>query len=542
MKRLIIISLLFFCANILSAQNFQLGKIGGGPSSDYGYGICVDNSGNMYVAGCYKGSAAFDNVNVTSLGNFDIFIAKYNSAGTLVWFKTAGSNGADEADRIFLGPDGSIYVAGTFQSLCHWDDISIHAGGVEAGEDFFLAKLNTDGVYQWVKSYGGTSQDLLTDMDANSNSIFMTGYTLGTFEAPGGISVPPTPGSYTRFVMKLDMDGNPSWAKAIGGNAYISVSDNSYYLAGLITGTVNFDGTMMTSNGPTDLFLTRYDLNGNQQWIHQYGGTGSENMRSVKYDKNTGSIYWAGCFQNSMTMGSNTLTSAGSYDIFVSKFDASGNNLWAKSVAGSGFDIANATTTDNSGNVYVSGYFTETASFGGTNVTSIGSGDLYIIKYNSIGNFQWVRNGGGSGQDNGMCLVTDNNSNIYLTGFFSGGATFGSLSLGGFGSSDFILLKLGTTSGITPISSVVNSYSLGQNYPNPFNPTTKINFDLPVAGDVVLKVYNSLGKEAAALVNERLSAGKYSVTLDGSALSAGVYFYTLKSGSFTETRKMVLVK
>ena len=542
MKKLIIISLLLLITKVLSAQTFQIGKFGGGPSSDYGYGTCVDNSGNIYVTGCYKGTATFDNVNVTSLGNFDIFIAKYNSSGTLLWFKTAGSNGADEADRIFLGQDGSVYVAGTFQSLCHWDNISIHAGGVEAGEDFFLAKLNTDGVYQWVKSYGGTSQDLLTDMDANSNSIFMTGYTLGTFEAPGGISVPPTPGSYTRFVMKLDLDGNPFWAKAIGGNAYISVSDDSYYLAGLISGTVNFDGTILTSNGPTDLFLTRYDLNGNQQWIHQFGGTGSENMRSIKYDKNTGSIYWAGSFQNSMTMGSNVLTSAGQYDIFVSKFDLSGNNIWAKSIPGSGFDIANATTTDNSGSVYVSGYFTETATFGGTPVTSNGSGDLYILKYSSAGNFQWVKTGGGSGQDNGMCLTTDLNSNIYLTGFFSGGASFGSLSLGGYGSSDFVLLKLGVTSGVTPISSAVNSYNLGQNYPNPFNPTTKINFNIPVSENVSLIIYNSLGKEAAVLVNERLSAGSYSASLNGTALSSGIYFYTLKAGSFTETKKMTLIK
>ncbi|CAN5623956.1 Ig-like domain-containing protein [soil metagenome] len=543
MKKLILIIIAAVCSfSSVQAQSFQLAKIGGSPSTDYGYGMCLDNAGNMYVAGCYKSNAAFDNVNVTSLGDFDIFIAKYNAAGALLWFKSAGSSAKDEADRIFLGPDGNIYVAGTFQSFCHWDNISIHAQGSEAGEDIFLAKLDTDGNYLWVKSYGGLSQDFISDMDVNNNSIFMSGYYYGTFLAPGGISLPPGTPSTGKFVMKLDLEGVPVWAKNTGGNTWISVSDNDYYIAGLISGTVNFDGTELTSNGPTDLFLARYDLNGNKVWLKQFGGSGSENMRSVKYDKTTGSIYWAGSFQNTMIMGTNTLTSAGQHDIFISKFDLSGNNLWAKSVPGSGFDIANATATDNSGNVYVSGYFTETANFGGINVTSMGSGDLYIVKYNSNGDFQWVRTGGGAGQDNGMYLRTDNNSNIYLTGFFSGGAAFGSLSLAGYGSADFILLKISTTTDITYHNSLVRSFSLYQNYPNPFNPQTNIKFDLPESGFVSLKVYDMKGKEVSILAGQNMRSGSYSVNFNAAGLSSGIYFYKLSSGSFTETKKMILVK
>jgi hypothetical protein len=87
-----------------------------------------------------------------------------------------------------------------------------------------------------------------------------------------------------------------------------------------------------------------------------------------------------------------------------------------------------------------------------------------------------------------------------------------------------------------------NSYRLAQNYPNPFNPTTTINYQLQFSGRVTLKVYNILGKEVAALVNEEKPAGNYSVNFDAGKLSSGIYFYRLQSGNFIETKKMILLK
>ncbi len=93
------------------------------------------------------------------------------------------------------------------------------------------------------------------------------------------------------------------------------------------------------------------------------------------------------------------------------------------------------------------------------------------------------------------------------------------------------------------ISSVLSDkYKLSQNFPNPFNPTTKINFELPKSSFVTLKVYNSLGKEVAELVNEKLSAGVYQTTFDASAFSSGIYFYKIQTDEFVQTKKMMLVK
>ena len=106
-----------------------------------------------------------------------------------------------------------------------------------------------------------------------------------------------------------------------------------------------------------------------------------------------------------------------------------------------------------------------------------------------------------------------------------------------------IVLKSGTTTiGIPGETQVPFKYALYQNYPNPFNPVTKISYDIPEKSNVVMKIYNVLGEQITVLVNDVRSTGKYSVDFDGRNLPSGVYYYELKAGSFTETRKMILVK
>ena len=89
---------------------------------------------------------------------------------------------------------------------------------------------------------------------------------------------------------------------------------------------------------------------------------------------------------------------------------------------------------------------------------------------------------------------------------------------------------------------IPDNFSLEQNYPNPFNPSTNIKFSIPASSNVKLSVYNMLGQEVATLINSDLSAGTYSYTFDASKLSSGIYFYTIRTNSFTQTRKMMLLK
>ncbi len=102
--------------------------------------------------------------------------------------------------------------------------------------------------------------------------------------------------------------------------------------------------------------------------------------------------------------------------------------------------------------------------------------------------------------------------------------------------------KYNTITSVEGTDKLPTNYVLDQNYPNPFNPTTKISYQLPQSGYVNLKVFNTLGKEVASLVNEEKSAGHYKVDFNAQGLSSGIYFYTIQSGSFQETKKMILLK
>jgi len=96
-------------------------------------------------------------------------------------------------------------------------------------------------------------------------------------------------------------------------------------------------------------------------------------------------------------------------------------------------------------------------------------------------------------------------------------------------------------------SSIPGEYSLKNNYPNPFNPATTIEFDIPVSGKVILKIFNLLGEEITTLVEEEFEAGRHSVKWEGlnnakELVSSGVYFYSIKAGSFSAVKKMILIR
>ncbi len=143
--------------------------------------------------------------------------------------------------------------------------------------------------------------------------------------------------------------------------------------------------------------------------------------------------------------------------------------------------------------------------------------------------------------NNGTSFTTDytgpvgavyNHINIARTGTRLWACT----SIGGISKSDQLL-------GVTPVSNEVpSSFSLSQNYPNPFNPSTTIRYSIPQAANVSVKIYDMLGNEVMTVVNEHQNAGTYAGTVDASNLASGVYFYTIKAGSFTDTKKMMLIK
>ncbi len=177
------------------------------------------------------------------------------------------------------------------------------------------------------------------------------------------------------------------------------------------------------------------------QWAKNGGGTGSDAGTAITTDASN-NIYTCGRFSGYALFGSNPLTSAGQSDVVVARYNASGACLWAVKGGGTGTDEPNAITTDDSGNVYVTGFFTGTATFGAATLVSTGGRDVFVVKYNATGVVQWARRGGSVGNEAGNGIAVDASRNIYITGSYSDSTKFGSLAkLTPAGESDIFLVQ-----------------------------------------------------------------------------------------------------
>jgi PKD repeat protein len=173
-----------------------------------------------------------------------------------------------------------------------------------------------------------------------------------------------------------------------------------------------------------------------------------------------GNIYITGYFESpTIIFGSYTLSTAGSYDIFIVKYNSSGNVLWAKSAGGSGIDIGNGVATDDSGNVYVTGIVgSVTISFGSYTLNNSG-GNTFLVKYDSSGNVQWAKCSIGNGNATAHHVAADSANNVYLTGSFCcSPVSFGSDTLTNYGNSDAFFVKFNSLGNVLWCKNITDSF------------------------------------------------------------------------------------
>ncbi|MGL5888348.1 MAG: T9SS type A sorting domain-containing protein, partial [Bacteroidia bacterium] len=257
------------------------------------------------------------------------------------------------------------------------------------------------------------------------------------------------------------------WYKTMGGTGSDVCYDIAFNPAGEVVFTgyfstaVDFDPgagvTTLTSAGSTDIFLAKFDVNGNFVWVTQQAGISSEEGTSLSID-NTGAIYLCGRFSgtvnfNYLSGASPLLAATGSYDAFVGRFYTNGTCNWVKLLGGAGNDRATAVALDpNYGVLYVTGLFTGTAILNGVTVTSTGSDDAFLIKLTTAGFTSWVRQFGQvSGGFYSQALEVDNCSNVYMTGHYLASCDFdpnaGTTTLTPIGgAADVFIVKLENTS------------------------------------------------------------------------------------------------
>ncbi|MEQ9186585.1 MAG: gliding motility-associated C-terminal domain-containing protein [Cryomorphaceae bacterium] len=185
-----------------------------------------------------------------------------------------------------------------------------------------------------------------------------------------------------------------------------------------------------------------YTVSHGQYWMQRGGSLNVDEGLDVVVD-NSGNTYVTGYFSATADFGNTNLTSNGSTDIFVAKMDDDGVYLWAVKAGGSGTDRGLSIALDDSNNVVITGYFNGTASFGSASLTSAGQQDIFIAKYSTSGALQWAKRAGGTASDIGSGIAVDNGNNIVVTGEFKGLSTFGTTSLNSQNAStDVFITKL----------------------------------------------------------------------------------------------------
>ena len=326
----------------------------GSSGSDSVSEIVTDRAGNLYSVGVTNGDLAGP-----SAGSFDVWLAKYDSDGNQLWLEQFGNELVDLSYSIDVDDDGNVYLSG-------------HSGKIDnespLGETLepWVTKYDSDGNQLWFQELEGmaTSEAYGVTLD-NQDRIYLTGWTLADLGEENG-------GLYDIWLTQLDSDGNPVWREQFGSQDYEfpwgmdTDSQGNIYASGWTLGDLGG-----VNAGSYDPWLAKYDSEGNQQWIQQFGTSGDDGsfLGGIEIDSND-NIFLTG-YTDSNLAGAN----AGSYDAWVAKYDSEGNQQWIQQFGTPELDYTTNITADNNDNLYVTG-LTE----GSLGELNAGASDGWIAK------------------------------------------------------------------------------------------------------------------------------------------------------------------
>jgi len=440
--------------------------------------IALDGSENIYIGGSFEstnielGGVIYKNADNSCNKNrcySDIFIAKFDKNGNYLWSKSFGGASIDIINSIAVDLSGNIYILGYFNSYM----INFGGGDIKnaskcdelgCGTDIFLAKFDSNGNHIWSKGFGGSDCDWGYSISLDSiGNLYITGhFNSSTIDFGGGAL--KNAGDRDIFLAKFDSNGNHIWSKRFGGDgsdsAYsisIDSTSNIYITGAFHSSTMNFGGSAIKNASKcdklgcrSDIFLAKFDSNGNHLWSKRFGGNYYDYGKSVSLDS-SGNVYITGYFGSStIDFGGgkirNAINCSGKFcpsDIFLAKFDSNGKHKWSKRFGGGSDDIGSSVSLDSSGNVYITGWFwSSTIDFGGGALKNAGKGDIFLAKFDSNGNHLWSKRFGGSGTDWGCLVSVDRMGNIYGTGYFEGtDVDFGGCPLSSAGENDIFFIK-----------------------------------------------------------------------------------------------------
>jgi hypothetical protein len=557
MKEIIsLFALICLSCSFANAQcpDWSWAKRAGGSNNDAARFVTVDKLGNAYLVGNFASNIMFGTISLTNVntGYADIFLAKYNPNGDVIWAKSAGGYWDDIATSVALDTLGNIYVAGYFQSPFITFDTTVFTNANSGDKEIFLTKFNANGSVVWAKTAdGGEYND-----ETNSVSVDATGniYVTGDFTSPfivfGSdtlVNAENTLGSQDIFLTKYDSNGNILWTKNSGGtdndagySIAVDSSDDIYLSGSFKSNTISFDTITLTNAVQEDIFIVKYKSDGNVLWASSAGNSAIDVSTGIATDV-SGNAYLAGYFQSSTIIFdsitlTNVVSSNSTNDVFLVKYDPTGNVLWAKSAGGAGNDMANSISVDTSGNSYITGiHFNDIMDFDSiTSLPYVGRFDIFLAKYDTYGNVLWVKNVGAINDETGYSIGVGVTGDTYLAGSFkSASLSFDLTTLTNVISSntttDIFLAKLDTTSITTGYSELNNLFNISI-FPNPSSDKIKI-----ISPDKTFFEISNINGQIIKTINH--DSGETSVDIRD--LSSGVYIVRAKTDKEIVIKKII---
>lgn len=372
----------------------------GSTADDTAWAVAADASG-IYVVGSTSGTLPGQ----TSSGEgedkavvIDAYLRKYGVEGNEIWTRQFGSSSGTFAVEVAVGATGVYVVGDTFGALPG----QANGGGVDA----FVRKYDFDGSEVWTRQFGSLSDELAHEVAADASGVYVAGLTSGILPdqmAAGNLDV---------FVRKYDSDGNEVWTRQFGSPeddspGGIAVGASGVYVAGLTQGAL----LGQTSLGGSDAFLRKYDLEGSEIWMRQFGSSGDESIEAATVDPS--GVYVVG-------IASGLFQGQVSFVSFIAKFDVNGNEIWMREFGSSPVEWAFGVAAGASG-VYVAGLMFVIS-------PTEKHIDVFARKYDGDGNEVWRLQFGSSADDSAHGIAVDT-SGVYTAGF-TGGTLPGQTSAG----------------------------------------------------------------------------------------------------------------
>lgn len=542
---------------VAQTLDYKWAKQASGASTEEFRGVTTDSDGNVIVTGTFLSqSITLDTITLTkadSLSNA-MFVAKYTPSGSILWARMAkGISYGDDTQGFSVATDAfnNVFVAGDMYGdtvIFNTDTIALPP---LSGQSGYVVKYSPNGTFDWVRiAYGARGTNSVT-VDGNG-SISFTGIGAGvSFQGSiwgsacgGGIWVAKysNSGSFLGATQSCHSSATFGYTNEWTVNDVVADADSNVCITGWSGSDTTFFNaakTVYVTNNASlrNMFLVKFDKNLNAIWAKGAAGLGTIDGKSIATSGND--IFLTGHFNDSINFSGSILVEDLAYqDAFVARFDASGNVVWAKSTGTNSNDNGNGIALDNSGNVYITGYFEgDEIFYQSTPVDTLhGGGKAMVFKYDGSGNllsFQSPRYVPPYGTSLGHDIDVDDANNIYTAGWFTNSVGFGP---------DTIITPTNWIDAFVAQMNLIPTglpdYSADLKlvvYPNPANELLNIALPEHITGSVSISLLDMPGKEMLHVVGYGSQH-----TLPLQSLPAGVFLVHVQTGDHLFSGKIII--